>query len=128
MHYPANYGFIPRTLSEDGDPLDVLVICSEQLECRSLVRCYPIGVVNTIDNGNEDAKIIAIPFTDPNYNCYKSIHDLPQHVFSEIEHFFSVYKTLENKISIVEEVRDVETAEYIIDKSIKNYNKEFGNK
>lgn len=69
-HYPANYGFIPRTYADDGDPLDVLVLCSEELVPLSLVRCYPIGVMSMIDNGKYDEKIIAIPFSDPTYNGY----------------------------------------------------------
>ena len=74
-HYPANYGFIPHTLAEDGDPLDVLILCSEELLPMSLVKCYPIGVITMKDNGSVDEKIIAIPFTDPTYNTYKSIND-----------------------------------------------------
>ena len=67
-HYPANYGFIPRTYAEDNDPLDVLVLCSEQIEPMALVKCYPIGVISMFDNGAADYKIIAIPFDDPTYN------------------------------------------------------------
>ena len=90
-HYPANYGFIPHTLADDGDPLDVLVLCSESLLPLSLVKVYPIGVITMNDNGKNDEKIIAIPFTDPNYNSYKTIADLPKHVFDEMQHLFSVY-------------------------------------
>ncbi len=97
-HYPANYGFIPRTLGDDKDPLDVLVICSEEIEPMSLVRCYPIGVMYMRDNGDMDEKIIAIPYNDPTYNYYTDIEQLlPEHIFEEIQHFFSVYKDLENK-------------------------------
>ncbi len=120
-HYPANYGFIPRTLAEDGDPMDVLVLCSEPLLPHSLVRCYPIGVIIMNDNGSCDEKVIAIPYTDPNYNCYKSIKDLPQHVFDEMQHFFRVYKELENKPTSVSEVHDVEDAMAIVQKSIDEY-------
>ena len=67
-HYPANYGFIPRTYGDDGDPLDVLLLCAEPLEPMTLVRAYPIGVINMIDSGRNDEKIVAIPFNDPNYN------------------------------------------------------------
>ena len=76
-HYPANYGFIPRTYGDDYDPLDVLLLCSEPLEPLTLVRAYPIGVITMIDNGRSDEKIIAIPFSDPNYNMltYLSSHD-----------------------------------------------------
>ena len=72
-HYPANYGFIPRTYAEDGDPLDVLVLCSETLAPLSLVDCYPIGVISMLDNGAADEKIICIPLNDPTYNIYKDI-------------------------------------------------------
>ena len=105
-HYPANYGLIPRTLSDDGDPLDVLVLCSESLEPLSMVRCYPVGVITMLDNGASDEKIIAIPYSDPTYNNYKDISELPAHIFEEMRHFFSVYKQLENKQTAVDEVAD----------------------
>ncbi len=120
-HYPANYGFIPRTLADDGDPMDVLILCSEPLLPITLVRCYPIGVITMNDNGAMDEKIIAIPFTDPTYNGYKSISELPKHIFDEMEHFFRVYKELENKPTSVSEVYDVDKAKDIIQKSIVNY-------
>ena len=94
-HYPANYGFIPRTYGDDKDPLDVLVLCSEPLEPLTLVKCYPIGVMKNLDNGMGDEKIIAIPYNDPMYNSYTDISQLPAHVFDEIRHFFAVYKDLE---------------------------------
>ena len=93
-HYPANYGFIPRTYGDDKDPLDVLILCSEEIEPLTLVRCYPIGVISMIDNGSHDEKIIAIPFNDPTYNTYKDISELPTHIFDEMSHFFRVYKAL----------------------------------
>ena len=86
-HYPANYGFIPRPSGADGDPLDALVICSEEIDPLVLVRCYPIGVITMKDNGKLDEKIIAIPFNDPNYNTYHDISDLPHHLFQEMQHF-----------------------------------------
>ncbi|PWM75266.1 MAG: inorganic pyrophosphatase [Bacillota bacterium] len=120
-HYPANYGFIPHTLAEDGDPLDVLIVCSESLLPMSLVKCYPIGVITMKDNGSVDEKIIAIPLTDPTYNNYKSIHDLPMHVFDEMQHFFSVYKQLENKVTAVDSALDADEAVRIIGKCIRCY-------
>lgn len=120
-HYPANYGFIPHTLAEDGDPLDVLVLCSESLLPLSLVKVYPIGVITMNDNGKNDEKIIAIPFTDPNYNSYKTIADLPKHVFDEMQHFFSVYKQLEGKNTAVNTVCGRENAIAIIEKSLMSY-------
>lgn len=96
-HYPMNYGFIPLTLSEDGDPLDVFVLCSQPIEKMSLVRCYPIGVITMKDRDEMDEKIIAIPFGDPQYNGYKDISALPVHIIEELQHFLTVYKQLENK-------------------------------
>ena len=124
-HYPANYGFIPRTLSDDGDPLDVLVLCSESLQPMSMVKCYPIGVITMLDNGANDEKIIAIPFNDPTYNGYKDISELPKHVFDEMRHFFSVYKQLENKQTAVNEVADRQAALNIVKACIANYKRKY---
>ena len=123
--YPANYGFIPRTYGDDGDPLDVLLICSEPLEPLTLVRAYPIGVIKMIDNGRNDEKIIAIPFTDPNYNIYTDINQLPGHIFDEMQHFFSVYKSLENKETAVDEVAHRDEAVAIIREAIDRYKRDF---
>ncbi len=120
-HYPANYGFIPRTYGDDNDPMDVLLICSQPLEPMSLVRAYPIGVITMIDSGRRDEKIIAIPFTDPTYNHYRDISELPAHIFNEMRHFFTVYKNLENKETAVDEVEGRESAIKIIGESIENY-------
>ena len=88
-HYPANYGFIPRTYADDLDPLDVLVLCSEKIYPLTLVECYPIGYITMLDNGRNDYKIIAIPFNDPTYNTYTDIAEIPKHIFDEMTHFFS---------------------------------------
>ena len=120
-HYPANYGFIPRTYADDLDPLDVLVLCSEQLKPMTSVRCYPIGVISMIDNGRCDEKIIAIPYNDPTYNCYKDIDELPRHIFDEMKHFFTVYKELEGKETAVNEVSGRTVAEKIIEGAIDGY-------
>ena len=109
-HYPSNYGFIPRTYADDGDPLDVLVFCSEAIDPLVMVRCYPIGVIKMIDNGRMDEKIISIPFSDPTYNGYTDVSQLPCHVFNEIRHFFEVYKMLEGKQTAVDEVEGREKA------------------
>ena len=120
-HYPCNYGFIPRTYGDDGDPLDVLVLCSEELEPMCMVRCYPIGVIVMKDNGKMDEKIIAIPFNDPTYNSYHDISDLPPHIFQEMQHFFSVYKTLENKETVVNEAQGRDVAIQVIQACYDNY-------
>ena len=120
-HYPANYGFIPRTFADDGDPLDVLVLCSETIYPLTLVRVLPIGVMRMLDGGKLDDKVIAIPFSDPSYNNIRSIDELPGHVFDEIMHFFKVYKQLENKQTDVKELYDRETAEKIVAEAINGY-------
>jgi inorganic pyrophosphatase len=124
-HYPANYGFIPRTYAEDCDPLDVLVLCTEPIHPMTLVRCYPIGVISMNDGGSVDDKIIALPYGDPTYCGVGSIYDLPKHIFSEMSHFFSVYKALEKKETAVEETYGPELAVEIIGKSIAKYKEMF---
>ncbi|MBR2461151.1 MAG: inorganic diphosphatase [Clostridia bacterium] len=124
-HYPANYGFIPRTFGDDGDPLDVLLLCSESLEPLTLVKAYPIGMISMIDNGRNDEKIIAIPFGDPNYNMYTDIDQLPKHIFEEMRHFFQVYKNLENKTTAVNEVSGRNEAVATIDAAIDSYIENF---
>lgn len=127
-HYPANYGFIPKTYSDDNDPLDVLVLCSEPIVSLAMVRCYPIGVVMMQDGGEMDYKIIAIPFKDPTWNIYKEIEDLPPHIMHEISHFFRVYKQLEGKDTTVFQIKNREFAELIIKDNIQAYIKKFVNK
>ena len=126
--YPANYGFIPRTFADDGDPLDVLVLCGETIYPRTLVRCYPIGVIKMVDGGSLDEKIIAIPFGDPTYNSYYDIQELPKHVFEEMMHFFEVYKSLEHKTTTVKEICHRDEAMEIIAKCIDAYEGIFAGK
>ena len=120
-HYPANYGFIPRTYADDGDPLDVLVLCSEAVSSMSLVRCYPIGHITMIDDGAEDIKVVAVPFKEPTWNCYQDITDLPPHIIAEIKHFFGVYKQLEGKTMKVLEMYSRDKTLEIIQKAIDSY-------
>lgn len=124
-HYPANYGFIPRTLADDGDPLDVLVLCQEQIAPMTLVECYPIGILTMLDNNENDEKVIAIAKRDPFLNQYKDISELPSHIFEEISHFFAVYKQLEDKQTVVEKILGREDAENAIEKCIENYKEKF---
>ena len=120
-HYPANYGFIPRTFADDGDPLDVLVICAEPINPMTLVQVYPIGVMRMLDGGKNDDKIIAVPFSDPNYNNIRDISELPHHIFEEMVHFFKVYKQLENKETAVRDLFGREESIAIIQAAIVNY-------
>jgi inorganic pyrophosphatase len=124
-HYPANYGFIPRTYGDDLDPLDTLVLCSEELAPLTLVRAYPIGMISMLDSGRNDEKIIAIPFDDPTFNKYTDISDLPPHIFEEMSHFFSVYKALEGKETVVNEASDRENAVATIAAAMDNYIEKF---
>lgn len=124
-HYPANYGLIPRTYADDNDPLDVLVLCSEVIQPLSLVRCYPIGVITMLDQGKLDEKIIAIPFKDPTYNSYHDVSELPSHIFTEMSHLFTVYKNLEQKETMVDEVRGAEDAKKVIQKCLDQYIEKF---
>src|SRR5574344_1985795 len=125
-HYPHNYGFIPHTLSEDGDPLDVLVISSEPIIPLALTQSYPIGLLEMVDTGVLDEKVIAICSHDPLYNGYKDIKELPPHISEEIMHFFRVYKELEHgKFTVVKEIRDHVAAEECIAKAIAAYEKAF---
>lgn len=125
-HYPANYGFIPKTYAEDNDPLDVLVLCNESIIPLTIVECKPIGVMHMVDNGQADEKIIAVCLNDPFYKDYNSIKDLPAHVSEEIKHFFTVYKSLEGKETVVNnELEGAEEAKQVIEKSIKRYKDKF---
>ena len=124
-HYPANYGFIPRTYADDFDPLDVLVLCSEHIHPMTLIKCYPIGVISMIDSDRNDEKIIAIPVNDPTYNSFSDISELPPHIFEEMKHFFSVYKALEHKQTAVDEIRSRGEAIKIISTAIDEYNVKF---
>lgn len=127
-HYPQNYGFIPHTYADDGDPLDVLLICSVPVQPMTLVQAYPIGNIRMIDGGKLDDKIIAIPFSEPNYNNIKNIDELPAHIFDEIMHFFKVYKQLEHKQTDVQSLSDRESALKIIQDAIDLYGRSFQGK
>jgi inorganic pyrophosphatase len=120
-HYPANYGFIPRTYADDEDPLDVLVLCQEAILPNTLVDCYPIGVIKMLDGDKIDEKILAIPFGDPSLTMVKDIKDLPKHTYDEISHFFEVYKNLEMKHTAIKEVLGREEAIESIKYCIDNY-------
>lgn len=120
-HYPMNYGFIPRTISGDNDPLDVFVLCSQPIEKMSLVRCYPIGIVHMLDRLEVDEKVVAIPFGDPTYNSIKDISELPEHLVDELKHFLTVYKQLENKKVEVTRIEGHIEAENVIADNIKDF-------
>ena len=123
--YPANYGFIPRTYGDDNDPLDVLVLCTEELDPLTLVQCYPIGYISMVDDGKMDEKIIAVPFADPTYNGYHEVSELPRHVFQEMSHFFAIYKNLEGKETLTDGLKGAEEARAVIQAARNRYINQF---
>lgn len=125
-HYPANYGFIPRTFADDDDPLDVLVLCQEAILPMTLVDCRPIGVMRMVDDKSRDEKIIAVPVGDPSMEEYGDIDDLPAHTVDEMQHFFEVYKMLEKKVTVVRSFGNAVEAMRLIERSIATYDETFG--
>ncbi|MEK7581814.1 MAG: inorganic diphosphatase [Patescibacteria group bacterium] len=123
MHYPANYGFVPQTLWDDGDPLDVLVLGHEPLIPGCLIKTRPIGVLVMNDGGDDDIKILAVPEKDPRYKNTNSINDLEPHLLEEIKHFFSVYKDLQEKEVKVGEWQGRDEALVAVEKAIESYKK-----
>ncbi len=121
VHYPGDYGFIPRTLHEDGDPLDVLVRIGEPTFPGCQIHVRPIGVLKMLDVGEPDDKILAVPVNDPTHREYFDIADLPQHNLREIEHFFAIYKDLEGKRMQVLGWEKSEVAMQVILDSIRRY-------
>jgi inorganic pyrophosphatase len=121
FHYPMNYGFIPQTLGKDGDPLDILVLCSQSIQSLCLVEATVIGNMQMIDNGEMDDKIIAVASNDPSVNHYNQIDDLPQHFLLELRNFFEQYKVLENKKVEIDNFQDKATAWNVIQEAIDFY-------
>ncbi len=125
FYYPTNYGFIPQTYGDDKDPLDILVISSLSIQPLCLVTAKVIGVMQMIDQGDADDKIIAVAAHDPSINYINNIEELPKHFFEELRHFFQEYKRLENKAVVVEEFQDKATAIGIIQDAIASYKDQF---
>jgi len=122
VHYPSNYGFIPQTYCRDHDPLDVLVLSQEPVIPGCVMRARPIGMLRMIDQDLEDIKIIAIHVNDPMFESYTDISQLPPHVLREMQHFFEIYKELENaKLPVVEDFRGRIDAHTVIRESIAAY-------
>ncbi len=121
VHYPANYGFLPRTYCDDNDPLDVLVLGQTQVVPLCIIRAKTIGVMQMIDENEEDDKIIAVHADDPEYRHYRDISELPEHRLKSVQRFFEDYKALENKKVKVERFMGRIDACHIIEKSIRLY-------
>jgi inorganic pyrophosphatase len=126
FHYPINYGFIPQTLGLDGDPLDILVLCSQTIQPLCLVEATVIGNMQMIDSGEEDDKIIAVATNDPSVNHITNITELPRHFFNELKHYFEEYKVLENKEVRIDNFQSKEEAFGIIKNAISLYKEKYG--
>lgn len=119
--YPANYGFVPRTYADDGDPIDVLVLAQEAVDPLSILRARPIGLMSMVDDEEEDAKIICIHMDDPAFNDYWHIKELPDHRLRELRRFFQDYKKLEDKSVRVQDFFGPERARRVLERSIEQY-------
>lgn len=122
VHYPTDYGFIPETLAEDGDHLDVLVIVEEPTFPGCVVPIRPIGVLNMLDYNGEDQKILAVPIGDPRFEDINDLGDISRHWLREIENFFDTYKTLEDVKTVVRGWASVSDAEKVITECRERYN------
>jgi inorganic pyrophosphatase len=125
MYYPANYGFIPRSLSDDSDPLDVLVLCQEPVAPLTILHARAIGIMSMKDSGVNDHKIIAVATADPEYNHYRQPGELPPHKLAMLRRFFQDYKQLEMKSVKVGDIASAEEALPVITSSLKRYKSKF---
>lgn len=121
VYYPANYGFIPQTLAEDDDPLDVLVMCQESVHPLTLVRARAVGLMTMIDGGKKDHKILAVCIDDPEYNSFLDASDFPTHRLSMLRRFFQDYKMLEGKQVEVDEFESASAAFPVIEEALARY-------
>lgn len=119
--YPANYGFIPQSYADDGDPLDVLVLAQEAVDPLCILRARPIGLMSMLDENQEDAKIICIHMDDPAFNDYWHIKELPDHRLRELRRFFQDYKALENKTVRVQDFFGPDRAKDIVSAALERY-------
>lgn len=124
VYYPANYGFIPQTLAEDDDPLDVLVLCQETVVPLTIIHSRTIGVMTMIDSGKKDHKIIAIATEDPEFNSYREAAEMPPHRMMMLRRFFQDYKQLEGKAVEVDEIRPAAEAYPIIKDALARYSEQ----
>ena len=125
VFYPANYGFIPRTLAEDHDPLDVLVLCQHPVVPLTVMHARAIGLMTMIDSGEQDHKIIAVATADPEYNSYHEADELPQHRLIMVRRFFQDYKQLEHKVVEVDEILSASSSYPIIDDALAQYARKY---
>ena len=124
VYYPANYGFIPQTLAEDDDPLDVLVLCQEMVTPLTIIHARTIGLMTMIDVGKKDHKIIAIATEDPEFNSYREASEMPAHRLTMLRRFFQDYKQLEGKHVEVDEIEPAKAAFPIIEDALHRYSRQ----
>ena len=124
VYYPANYGFIPQTLAEDDDPLDVLVLCQETVVPLTIIHARTIGLMTMIDGGKKDHKIIAVATDDPEFNSYREAGEMPPHRLTMLRRFFQDYKQLEGKAVEVDEIEPAKEAYPIIEDALARYSRQ----
>lgn len=124
VYYPANYGFIPQTLAEDDDPLDVLVLCQETVAPMTLIHARTIGLMTMVDAGKKDHKIIAVAMEDPEFCCYQEAGEMPPHRLRMLQRFFQDYKQLEGKLVEVDEIQPAKTAYPVIESALARYSEQ----
>jgi inorganic pyrophosphatase len=124
VYYPANYGFIPQTLAEDGDPLDVLVMCQESVVPLTLIHARAVGLMTMIDAGKPDHKIIAVAADDPEFNSYYDAEKMPPHRLLMLRRFFQDYKQLEGKVVKVDKILPARKAFPIITDALRRYSEQ----
>lgn len=124
VYYPANYGFIPQTLAEDNDPLDVLVLCQETVVPLTLIQARTIGIMTMIDAGEKDHKIIAVAVDDPEFNSYREAAEMPSHRLTMLRRFFQDYTQLEGKVVEVDEIQPAKQAFPIIEDALTRYSRQ----
>jgi inorganic pyrophosphatase len=124
VYYPANYGFIPQTLAEDDDPLDVLVLCQEAVVPLTIIYARAIGLMTMIDSGKKDHKIVAVATKDPEFNSYTEADQMPQHRLLMLRRFFQDYKQLEGKAVEVDQIRPAAEAYPIISDALHRYSEQ----
>ena len=121
VYYPANYGFIPQTLAEDHDPLDVLVYCTEQIPPMTLCEARAVGLMTMVDSGDPDHKIIAVLCQDPIDSEFQAASHFPRHIFRMLKRFFEDYKQLEGKGVEVDDIMPAEAAHAVIEDALERY-------
>lgn len=124
VYYPANYGFIPQTLAEDDDPLDVLCLCQETVVPLTIIHARTIGLMTMVDAGKKDHKIIAVATDDPEFNSYREASEMPAHRLTMLRRFFQDYKQLEGKVVEVDEIAPAKQAYPIIEDALLRYSRQ----